>query len=128
MTNSKVILDQIKLDSQNYPPGILPPGKSMDSLISHTVINISNIDLTQPQVEALQKGLTFYPTPGPPKKSMIWNDFNILADNLDSEKDPYSTIHAKSKPKSTWQPNNTHISLKSFKLAFKNNLLYSNLI
>ena len=125
----------------------------MESLIGHTVINISNLDLTEPQVEALQKGLTFCPTPGPPKKSLIWNDFkafhrrlvlqhhfyndnnildsddrelvNILAENLDSENITYDAIHAQFKPKSNWLPNNTHISLKSFKMAFKNNLLYS---
>ena len=153
MENSKAILDQIKLKSQNYPAGILPPGKSLDSLIGHTVINISDIDLTTPQIEALQKGLTFCPTPGSPKKSLIWNDFqafhrrlvlqhhfyndnnildsedrelvNMLAENLDGETNPYQNIHAKFKPKSNWLPNNTHISLKSFKLAFKNNLLYS---
>ena len=75
METSNAILDQIKLDRQNYPIGILPHGKSMDSLIEHTVINISNIDLTGAQIEALQKGLTFCPTPGPPKISLIWNDF-----------------------------------------------------
>ena len=153
MENSKAILDQIKLQSQNYPAGILPPGKSPDSLIGHTVINISDIDLTTPQIEALQKCLTYCPTPGSPKKSLIWKDFkafhrrlvlqhhfyndnnildsedrelvNMLAENLDSETNPYQNIHAKFKPKSNWLPNNTHISLKSFKLAFKNNLLYS---
>ena len=37
MTNSQEILGQIKLESQSYPAGILPPGKSIDSLIGHTV-------------------------------------------------------------------------------------------
>ena len=78
METSKAILEQIKLDSQNYPSGILPPGKSLDSLIGHTVINISDIDLTTPQIEALQKGLTFCPTPGSPKKSLIWNDIKAF--------------------------------------------------
>ena len=68
------ILAQIKENSQNYPPGILPPGKTMDSLIGHTVINISDTPLDKPQIEALQKGLTFCPTPGPPQKSLIWKD------------------------------------------------------
>ena len=75
MSDSVDILAQIKEDSQNYPPGILPPGKTMDSLIDHTVINISDTPLDKPQIEALQKGLTFCPTPGPPQKSLIWKDF-----------------------------------------------------
>ena len=41
MATNKDILDQIKEDSQSFPPGILPSGKTMDSLIGHTVINIS---------------------------------------------------------------------------------------
>ena len=50
----------------------------MDSLIGHTVINISDIPLDTPQIEALQKGLTFCPAPGPPRKSMIWKDFKAF--------------------------------------------------
>ena len=50
MEYSKAVLDQIKLDSQNYPIGILPPG-----LIGHTVINISDIDLSGAQIEAYKK-------------------------------------------------------------------------
>ena len=55
--------------------GILPPGKSMQSLIGHTVVNISDLHLTKPQIEALEKGLTFCPTPGAPNKAAIWTDF-----------------------------------------------------
>ena len=47
----------------------------MDSHIGHTVINLSDITLTESQVQALQKGLTFCPTPGPPNKAKIWTDF-----------------------------------------------------
>ena len=37
--------------------------------------NVSNINLTEAQVKALKKGLTFCPTPGPPDKSQIWLNF-----------------------------------------------------
>ena len=57
------------------PPGILPKGKTMDSLVGHTVINLSDITLSESQVLALEKGLTFCPTPGPPNKAKIWTDF-----------------------------------------------------
>ena len=46
----------------------------MDSLIGHTVINMSDITLTEAQVSALEKGLTltFCPKPLPPNKAKIW--------------------------------------------------------
>ena len=141
MATNKDILDQIKKDSQSFPPGILPPGKTMDSLIGHTVINISDTNLDTTQIEALQKGLTFCPTLGPPTKSWIWKDFkafhrrlvlqhhfyndnnilnsndrelvSILVSNLDSNENPYHHIHSKFRPKSNWMPNNTPISLKN---------------
>ena len=62
------LLAKLKQEAINSQPGILPPGKSMRNLIGHTVINISDTHLTQSQTEALQKGLTFCPTPGPPDK------------------------------------------------------------
>ena len=51
--------------------GILPQGKSMDDYLGHTVINLSDIDLTAAQVSALSKGLTFCPTPWEPDMSDI---------------------------------------------------------
>ena len=69
------ILMRIKEEATIAPPGILPKGKSMDSYIGHTVINLSDTTLTEAQVSALEKGLTFCPTPGPPNKSLIWTDF-----------------------------------------------------
>ena len=147
------IIEQIKLDAQNYKPGILPPGKNSESLIGHTVINISDTTLTEAQTSALEKGLTFCPTPGPPNKGQIWNDFkdfhrrlvlkhhfyndnnlldkedrelvNILNDNLMAEIDPHHNIHKNFKPKSNWKPANTHVSLNAFKHAFKKQLLHS---
>ena len=56
-------------------PGVLPPRTSFDSYLGHTVINISNTVLSPAQLSALEKGLTFCPTPGPPDKSQIWRDF-----------------------------------------------------
>ena len=46
-----------------------------ESYIGHMVINLSNTPLNQHQIKALEKGLTFCPTPGPPDKSQIWLDF-----------------------------------------------------
>ena len=88
----------------------------MDSYIGHTVINLSDTTLTEAQVSALEKGLTFCPTPGPPSKSLIWMDFkefhfyndnqmfdnlseneldliNFMTSNLDQEIDPYKNLH-----------------------------------
>ena len=69
------ILKRIKEEAITATPGILPKGKTMDSYIGHTVINLSDTTLTEAQVSALEKGLTFCPTPGPPNKSLIWTDF-----------------------------------------------------
>ena len=68
-------LEQIKEEAKNFPPGILPPGKTFESLIGNNVINISDTVLTQAQISALEKGLTFCPTPGALNKAQIWNDF-----------------------------------------------------
>ena len=63
------ILNKIKEDAKTAPPGILPQGKSMDNYIGHTVINLYDVTLTPEQTKALEKGLTFCPTPGAPDKS-----------------------------------------------------------
>ena len=67
--------EDIELASLNAPPGILPPNTEFESYIGHNVINISNLDLNEHQLTALEKGLTFCPTPKGPDKSEIWNDF-----------------------------------------------------
>ena len=65
-SNSEAITT-LKREALNSRPGILPPGKSMQSLIGHTVVNISEVHLTKHQVEALETGLTFCP-PRTPKQ------------------------------------------------------------
>ena len=47
----------------------------MESLIGHTVINLSDETLSKAQVSALEKDLIFCPTPGPPNKAQIWLDW-----------------------------------------------------
>ena len=47
----------------------------MDSLVGHTVLNLSDLNLSESQVSTLEKGLTFCPTPGPPNKAKIWMVF-----------------------------------------------------
>ena len=67
-------MEQIELAALDTPPGILPPNTEFESYIGH-VINISKIKLNENQVSALERGLTFCPTPKGPNKSEIWNDF-----------------------------------------------------
>ena len=67
--------DLLWLQAQNAQVGILPPNANFESQIGHTVINISNQPLTLHQVNALEKGLTFCPTPGKTDKSQIWLHF-----------------------------------------------------
>ena len=146
-------IEQIKEEAKTFPPGILPPGKTFESLIGNNVINISDTELNQAQLSALEKGLTFCPTPGAPNKAQIWNDFkdfhrrlvlkhhfyndnnlltkedrqlvDILLENQRDNEDPFHGINKKFNPKSTWKPQNTHISLNVFRQAFKSDLLHS---
>ena len=68
------ILDKIK-GAKSSPPGNLKQSKAIDSRLGHTVINISDVSLNEDQLTALQKGLTFFPTPGPANKAKTWLDF-----------------------------------------------------
>ena len=68
-------LETLKSEAKSAQPGILPKNTRFESYIGHTVINLSNTDVTEHQIKALEKGLTFCPTPGPPDKSQIWLDF-----------------------------------------------------
>ena len=68
-------LDTLKNEARTSRPGILPKDTKFESYIGHTVINLSNTTLDESQVKALEKGLTFCPTSGPPDKSQIWLDF-----------------------------------------------------
>ena len=67
--------EQIELSALNATPGILPKGTQFENYIGHNVINLSNVQLSVHQLSALEKGLTFCPTPGTPDKSLIWEDF-----------------------------------------------------
>ena len=68
-------LETLKNEAKHSQPGILPKNTKFESNIGHNVINHSNTTLEENQVRALEKGLTFCPTPGPPDKSQIWLDF-----------------------------------------------------
>ena len=67
--------EQLELAALNAQPGILPKDTKFESYIGHNVINLSNVHLTEHQIRALEKGLTFYPTPNAPDKSQIWENF-----------------------------------------------------
>ena len=71
MGQIKATRDLLRLQAADAHTGILPPDTSFDSYIGHTVINISQCSLTKAQISALEKGLTFCPTPGEPDKSQI---------------------------------------------------------
>ena len=68
-------LETLRNEAKTSQPGILPKNTKFESYIGHTVINISDVVLDQDQISALEKGLTFCPTPGLPDKSQIWLDF-----------------------------------------------------
>ena len=55
---------EIELASINATPSILPTHTIFESYIGENVINLSNFQLSEHQVRALKKGLTFCPTQG----------------------------------------------------------------
>ena len=75
----KPTVELIKDQAKTFPPGILRPGQSLDSQIGHTVINLSDITLSEAQTKVLEKGLTFCPSPRhEPDISKIWDDIKEL--------------------------------------------------
>ena len=81
------LIEEIKHDAISFPAGILRPGQSFDSYIGHTVVNLSEISLTEPQVSALEKGLTFCPSPRyDPDLSIIWKDIKEFQRKLELKK------------------------------------------
>jgi hypothetical protein len=56
------------------PGDTLTPGSTLNSQLGHSVVNLSNVHLYKDQIAALEKGLTFCPSPGMPDITNIWND------------------------------------------------------
>ena len=75
--------DLLRLEAKNAQAGVLPPNTNFDSYVGHSVINISKVQLSTAQTRALEKGLTFCPTPGAPDKSQIWLDFKEFQRRLE---------------------------------------------
>ena len=76
-------LATLKNEAKLSQPGILPKNTKFESYMGHTVINLSNTSLEANQIRALEKGLTFCSTPGPPDKSQIWLDFKEIHRRLE---------------------------------------------
>ena len=108
--------------------GILAPGSTASSQLGKSVVNLSSITLTQGQLEALEKGLTFCPTPGSVNIVKIWDDLDKFCRRLRLKKhfdgaiqqtdDPYK---AKFRNPSTWSPadgadTNLDLYIKSVKM------------
>ena len=68
-------LETLRNEAKLSQPGILPKNTKFDSYIGHVVINISDTVFDQNQIRALEKGLAFCPSLGPPDKSQIGLDF-----------------------------------------------------
>ena len=75
MSSIEEFLINLRNEAKEARPGILPKDTKFESYIGHTVINLSNTPLNQHQIKALEKDLTFCPTPSPPDKSQRWLDF-----------------------------------------------------
>ena len=53
--------DQIEQAYLNATPGVSPKNTKFESYISHNVINLSNVQLSEHQVKALERGSHFAP-------------------------------------------------------------------
>ena len=62
--------------------GILAPGTNVTSQLGRSVVNLSSITLTQGQLEVLEKGLTFCPTPRSVNLVKIWDDLEKFCRRL----------------------------------------------
>ena len=94
------------------PVGILPPGSSTSSQLGHSVVNLSNVHLYKDQIAALEKGLTFCPSPGITDITEIWTDLGeffrrlrirCYFDEICDQEDNDVTAN-KFKNKSYWSP------------------------
>ena len=56
--------------------GILAPGSTAESKLGYSVVNLSNTPLSVAQIQALEKGITFCPSPGPPEITKCWDDLH----------------------------------------------------
>ena len=90
--------------------GILAPGTTASSQLGKSVVNLSSVTLTQSQMEALEKGLTFCPTPGNINIVNIWDDLEKFCrrlrlkkhfDGATEQNDPFK---GKFRNPSTWSP------------------------
>ena len=107
--------------------GILAPGSSASSQLGRSVVNLSSITLTQSQLEVLEKGLTFCPTPNHMNIVQIWDDLEKFFRRLRLKKhfegapeseDPYK---GKFRNPSMWSPAegadvNLELYIKSIKM------------
>ena len=107
--------------------GILAPGSTASSQLGRSVVNLSSITLTQGQLEVLEKGLTFCPTPRNQNIVQIWDDLEKFCrrlrlkkhfDGVPESEDPYK---GKFKNPSTWSPTegvdvNLDLYIKSVKI------------
>jgi hypothetical protein len=110
--------------ASEQPPGILRPGQIFDSHIGNTVINLSDKNLTEPQVLILRKGLTFCPTPNQPDLSEIWLDFKDFHRRIELQQffieNPIEDTNSDRSPfipKSKWRPPICNKTLEAYKNA-----------
>jgi hypothetical protein len=123
--------DRANYENNLKDPGeTLTPGSTINSQLGHSVVNLSNVHLLKDQVAALEKGLTFCPSPGMPDITNIWNDleefFRRLRikrhfDEILEQEDHNINIF---RNKSTWSPpEGQDTTLDLFIKTVKNELL-----
>ncbi len=116
-----ISLEQIKLDALTFPIGMLHPSRTdqFKNQIGQTVINLTDINFNEDELDLLSKGLSFCPTPGAPIIPELWLEFKQFQRKLElkeffwgnrNKKDNKTDkCHKDLQNKSDWRPTSKQI-------------------
>ena len=70
-------IHQIKLVAKTLPKGMLQSSKEtqLQKQIGHVVVNLTDLNFTDNEIELLNKGLSFSPSPKTHSVPQLWLDF-----------------------------------------------------
>ena len=110
--NMNKSLSLIKEEAITFPKGMLTQStqNKFDQQIGHSVVNLTDTKFTQTELELLNKGLSFSPSPTKHSLSTLWLDYKKFERSLilkqffhNSPEKPMDPLY-KFKEKSTWRP------------------------
>ena len=124
----ELTLEEIKLNSLTFQKGMLHPNRQdqFDTQIGHTVINLTDQSFSKDELELLNKGLSFSPSPHKHSIPDLWLDFKHFERTLslkhffhNQPKKPTDPL-IKFKDKSKWKPPMLPLEIQQFTRLLKN--------